>query len=371
MQKKKILIFPFDLLSHYLRCITLAESYKDYEILFAFSEKYDPFIKKAGFNSFKVESFDPVEVMKCAAEFNFSWLNCNSIESVLQSQIKVINDLKPYFVIGDTSPTLKMAAEFTKVKYIALMNGYMSKYYSNVRALSITHSGHKHLSKLPENISNPITTFAENIAFKIVHKPFRKIRRKYGLSKITNYLNEMEGDENLLCDEPWLFPQNKLPANYKVIGPLLYASTENEKEFLSTLNPLKPTICVCLGSSGNWNALQFLSEKKYNLFNLVVAGDLNKILQGEHIYHKEFVNLNEILPQCFFMICHGGNGTIYEGIKHKIFMLCLTSHFEQEWNVQQISKLNLGIMINNSPSKYIDKKMEEVLLGGNKKAVVY
>jgi len=365
--KKRILIFPFDLMSHYLRCIELCKQYQDYEILFAYSNKYNVFVKRAGYESFKVEIFNAVEVMKCAAEFNFDWLNEKDIERMLLSQVKIIETLKPYMVIGDTAPTLKMAAEICKVKYVSLMNAYMSKHYKETRVLSVTHPAYKHLVKLPINISNAITKFAEKIAFRMVHRPFKKVRKKNSLHYISNYLDELEGDENLLCDEEWLFPQKKLPHNYKFIGPLYCVSNDNEERLLSELDPLKPNICVCLGSTGNWSLLSFLNNEKYSNFNFIVTGDLKQILNGKHIYHREFANLNVILPKCCFMICHGGNGTIYEGLRHKKFMLCLTSHFEQEWNVHRLAQLDLGIMINAAPEFYINKKMEEVL-AQNKKA---
>lgn len=368
MLKKRILIFPFDLMSHYLRCITLAQNYKEYDVLFAYSEKYDIFVRKAGFGSFKVDAFNAEEVMACAKEFNFSWLNYDSIERVFLAQSKVIKEFKPYMVIGDTSPTLKMAAETNFIKYIALMNGYMSKFYDGVRPVSRTHYSYEYVSKLPVKMGELITQVAEGAAFKKIHKPFRNIRKKYGLRDVTDYLSELEGDENLICDEDYLFPQKKLPEWYTVIGPLFYASNETEEKLLSQLDENRPTICVCLGSSGNIKALSFLSEKEYSCVNIIVAGDQEQVINGNHVYHKDFVNLEKILPRCSFLICHGGNGTIYEALRHKTYMLCLTSHFEQEWNVKRIEQLNLGILIDDSPQELINKQLELVVQ--NKKAIV-
>ena len=89
--------------------------------------------------------------------------------------------------------------------------------------------------------------------------------------------------------------------------------------------------------------------------------DLKNTIKGNHIYQSDFVDLDKILPRCSFIICQGGNGTIYEALKHKKFILCLTSHFEQEWNVQRLSALKLGIMINDEPIDHINKKIEDVL----------
>lgn len=349
-------------MSHYLRCITLAKRYEEYDVLFAYSEKYDIFVKKAGFGSFKVDAFNAEEVMSCIKEFNFAWLNYSSIERVFLAQSNIIKEFKPYMVIGDTSPTLKMAAEINFVKFTALMNGYMSKFYSGVRPVSRTHYSYEYVSKLPVKLGELITQFAERAAFKKVHKPFRIIRKKYGLRNVADYLSELEGDENLICDEEYLFPQKKLPGQYTIIGPLFYTSNDTEEKLLSQLDENRPTICVCLGSSGNINALSFLSDAKYSSLNIIVAGDQERVINGDHVYHKDFVNLDKILPRCSFLICHGGNGTIYEALRHNIFMLCLTSHFEQEWNVMRLEKLNLGKLINDAPEDFINKQIESLFL---------
>ncbi len=355
-------------MSHYLRCVVLAQNYKEYDILFAYSEKYDVFVRKAGFGSFKVDTFNAEEVMNCARKFDFAWLNLNDIERVFLSQKQVIKDYKPDMVIGDTCPTLKMAAEILGVKYVSLMNGYMTKFYDGVRQVSRTHYSYKYVSELPPKIGDSITVFAERMAFKKIHKPFRNLRKKYGLKNIHDYLSELEGDENLICDDKFLFPQKKLPDSYKIIGPLYYSSNNTEEELISSLDDKKPTICVCLGSSGNLSALAFLSEARYSFVNIIVAGDSERFINGAHVYHKEFINLDKLLPKCDLLICHGGNGTIYEALRHKIYMLCLTSHFEQEWNVKRLEQLNLGILIDGSPEELINKEFEKIVQ--NKKASV-
>ena len=58
MLTKTILVFCYNLLSHYLGCITFANKYKKYTVLFVNSEKHDDVIKRAGFKSFTVETFN-------------------------------------------------------------------------------------------------------------------------------------------------------------------------------------------------------------------------------------------------------------------------------------------------------------------------
>lgn len=354
--RERLLIFPFDLMSHYLRCLVLARHYPEADIVFAASSKYDAFVHEAGYKTFPVEQFDPVKVMACSEKFDFSWLNVADIERVFLSQAEAIRKLQPDRVIGDTSPTLKMAAEVTGVPYTALMNGYMSPYYVCVRALSRTHPGHVHLYKLPPAIRDTIIRFAEKVSFRLVHQPFRKLRRKYRLKKVTDYMREMQGDDNLLCDELWLFPQRNLPANYTCIGPLLYKADTNAADdaFLSALPAGKKRVVVCMGSTGNWEQLAFLSSEKYSDYVFITAGDAKRCISGHHVVARSFVSLDRVLPDSALLICHGGNGTIHYGLKYKIPMVCLTSHFEQEWNVQRLEALGLGVSANTDPEAVID-----------------
>ncbi|MBI2722360.1 MAG: hypothetical protein HYX39_09315 [Bacteroidetes bacterium] len=362
--KKRILVFPFNLLSHYLRCIVLVNNQfnkDEYEILFLSSATYNHYLTEHGYGIFECEQFDAQKVMACSEKFDFSWLNKMDLERVLSSQISTISQLKPDIVIGDVAPTLKMAAEVTKVKYIALTNGYMTKHYAYARKLSRTHPAYKYSKKIPERYFSILTNFAESISFKIVHQPFKKLRKKYGLRRIDNYLLEMEGDENLICDDPKLFPQKNISSGYKLIGPLLYKVNKNEGTWLQDLPQKKPIIFICMGSTGNWKGLNFLNNTFYSQYTIITAGDAKKELSANHIISRSFVNIEDVLNVSDLMICHGGNGTIYHGIIKGIYMLCLTSHFEQEWNVHALERFDYGCSANDFNKTDWDKMIRKKL----------
>ena len=364
MPKKRVLIFPFDLLSHYLRCIVFAKAYynkDEYEVLFLHSDKYDKYVLENGFTTFNCDQFDSEVVMRCAEKFKFSWLNEKDLERIFLSQGETIKNLKPDIVVGDVAPTLKMAAEYANVDYTAITNGYMTKYYTGIRKLSKAHPAYHFLKKLPEIYFDYITKIAENISFKIVHQPFKNIRKKYGLKKVDNYLSEMEGELNLICDLEKLFPQKNLPSNYQFIGPLIYKSETIQNDLLDSSNIEKPKIIVCMGSTGNWNGLKFLNEEYYAKYSIITGGDTDKILHANHILHKDFLNLESAIESADLMICHGGNGTIYFGLLKGVYMLCLTSNFEQEWNVQALERIGYGKSINDINNHEIKALISESL----------
>lgn len=342
-QKPLLLIFPFGLLSHYLRCLTLAKHLRAYfHILFAYDEKFTEFISKEDFQTFSCLSLNAKEVLQCVKKFDFSWINEHSLEPVYLDQVRVIGLLKPAVVLGDTSPTLKMAAEKTGIMYISLMNGYMSKYYSFARKISRTHPLHKFLSYFPGYIVDALTQKGEAMAFFSVHSAFKKIRRKHRLSFKKYYPDELEGNLNLICDLDDLFPQKELPSNYMQIAPLYYDPNDAPVPLQDKLDKNKKTIFVSMGSSGDWENVSFLNHPAFHGYNIITAADRDSILHGEHIIKVPFVNVHEVFPGTDLVICHGGNGTIYQALLYGIPVLCSTSHFEQEWNADALERLHVG-----------------------------
>jgi len=120
--KITILFFPFNLLSHYLRSLVLADSYDRYQynILFLSSERYDAFVHQHQYKTFSCLQFNQDDVMSCIRRFEFDWLKQSVLEQIMLAQVNVIKSLGAEIVIGDMAPTLKMAAECCRVPYLPL-----------------------------------------------------------------------------------------------------------------------------------------------------------------------------------------------------------------------------------------------------------
>lgn len=342
--KKILLFFPFNLLSHYLRCLVLADTYDkaEYSIYFISSVSYDHFVLHHGYKTFSCQQFDVNYVMECSKKFDFSWLNKPVLEKIMLAQVAVINELNADLVIGDVAPTLKMAAEITGTQYVSLLNGYMTRYYASNRRISRTHFTYKLLNGLPSNLVIWLTKMGENISFKRIQQSFNSLRIKYGLLPLPNYLYEIEGDISLICDLPKLFPQKNLPSSFQFVGPLVYQYQEENSSWLSDIPSNKKVICISLGSTGDWTKLRFLNDSYYARYAIVATGDTDKVLSAAHIVSRDFVNLAQLLKRAGLMICHGGNGTIYHGIINQVYMLCLSSNFEQEWNIDALERNGYG-----------------------------
>ncbi|WP_423246048.1 glycosyltransferase, partial [Lactobacillus delbrueckii] len=55
------------------------------------------------------------------------------------------------------------------------------------------------------------------------------------------------------------------------------------------------------------------------------------------------------------MICHGGNGSLYQALQAGIPILCHPSNFEQEWNLQGLEKSGCGERLSLNPTQRVQQ----------------
>jgi len=343
-----VLVFPMDLAAHYLRCIELCKRLVDVEIIFADSTRYHSFIEEAGYKSVKVDNFDSDEVTRSAGEFNFSWMNKPTLEKVLNSQIEAIREYRPEIVIGDTSFTLKMAAEATGTKFVSLINGYMTKYYSYSRGVPRSHPGYKYSKILPRNIFDGISSEIESLTLIQIHEPYRRIRDDLGLGNTRYLLDELEGDYNLICDLPDIFPLKDPPENYEYVGPLFYTKHVGEEDTKEFLGEKSPRILVSSGSTGDAGCFDLLLDSIFHDYRILATGNVSKKLVGSNILGSLFLSHCAVLPKIDLVLCHGGNGTIYQALSFGVPVICFPSNFEQEWNSSRIEEMGYGTSVDNN-----------------------
>lgn len=338
-------------MAHYLRCLQLAHFLKPYfKIKFVYSSSYYSFINEAGFETFDCAALDARKVQQGVSSFDFSWLNEKDLNFIYKAQVRIINETKAVAVLGDMSPTLKMAAERTGVFHFSLFNGYMSRYYTYVRRMPKSYPFYNFFNLLPSSLFQYLTNVGEGIFFQTMHRAFGKIRKREKLLPKYSYMEELEGDANLLCDLPEIFPQKSLPDNYYFIPPLFHLLQESDHTAIDFLDSNKKTLYISMGSTGNWKKVAFLNNASFHRYNLVTAGDHEKILHGPHIFSYSFINSKNLFAKTDLVICHGGNGTIYQALSHGIPVLCKTSHFEQDYNVEGLERLQIGRSLDDLPN---------------------
>jgi UDP:flavonoid glycosyltransferase YjiC (YdhE family) len=361
-RKRTVLIFPFELLSSYLRSIELAKLIKeDFDVKILHSEKLGKFIKENGFSTFEGLNFDSDKVIQTVKKFSFRWLDKKVISILIENHREIIRKYNPAFVISDTLPTIRISAQKEGVPNIAILNGYMSKYFSLQRPVPSSHLGNKFRKLMPEKIFNRIAKEMESLMFRIINKPFSEIREKLKLGKVENYLDELEGDITLICDLPDLYPQNNLPDNFFIIGPIIYRGNSSDKEMrvINSLDKNRKTILVTVGSTGDIHFYSILKDKAFKDFNIIFTGASESFIHQENIIYVDFLSIPSVINHVDLVLTHGGNGSIYQSLAGGVPVLCKPNIFEQEWNVHRIVEMGLGEWLPNSISKTELRKIIE------------
>ena len=338
----KILVAPYNLLAHYLRCIELVKNISiDAEIIFLKSGKYDSFVQNSGFKTLSETTKTYDAVIEKAESFDFSWINHKSVTNTVESLIHIIETEKPDFIIGDTYLGLRIAARYCKTPLISVFNAYLTHHYNDIRPVPHTHKANKYKPRLSQASWERIIRTVEKLTLRKVHKPFRKIRRSFNLEVYTDLLDEFAGDYNLLCDDPEIFPSKHLPNNYKYCGPLLYSCHDHNHNLLQFLenNKQRETILITMGSTGKLSSLGNLTDTFWQNYNIIITGAEED--KTEHnIYYTTFLNFDDFAPLIDLVICHGGNGTMYQAINKNIAIIAVPTIFEQEWNTYRFEKLD-------------------------------
>lgn len=356
MNKPTIIVCPQNLLSHYLRCLMVADVMrKDFEFLFMSSALYNQWVTDYGFEIIETECNSISKVIAKAATFDFSWINYKDMKGSVSRFIQIFRKYKPDFVLGDAIPELKIATKTAGIPLIALVNGYMSRYYNDLRPVPHSHKSQKYRHLMSENAWNNIVRYAETIAMFYVHKPMRNLRKEFNLPRLYNFLDEFTGDFTLICDNTKLFPLKKLPPKTYIIGPLFYHTDKPEKELLLWFNsrPKAKTIFVSLGSSALDINTDIFRHPFFKVYNIIIAGK-SGISNEQNIYMSSFINIQTVAEHVDLFICHGGNGSIYQALYNCIPLIMIPSIFEQEWNAYRVEKLKMGSI------HYPDSPVEEL-----------
>ena len=309
-----------------------------FEVLFLQNEQFAPIVSKEGFQTFDCAAPDAASILEKLKSFDFSWLNERDLNALYQAQLATIDAKKPFAVLGDAMPVLKMAAAKAGIPFVSLVNAYMSPHYARLRPLSRTHPVWPYLRKLPAALQHFLTVQGEAAAFRKIHRIYKKLRKRYRLAATKTYLEEWQGDLTLITDMQQLFPIRPSLSDTLSLPPLIYDDQGSPLK----LNPGRKTIFVSMGSTGDWTSLCFLNEARFAEWQIITAGDRNRVLQAPHIQSFEFLPAATIMPQADLMICHGGNGTIYQAIYYGVPMLLKPAHFEQEWNAGEVERARAG-----------------------------
>lgn len=178
-------------------------------------------------------------------------------------------------------------------------------------------------------------------------------------------MDELTGNFNFICDHTHLFPlKSPFPKTYHIIGPLFFDFNSRFATAIKNEKRDGKTIIVSLGSSGNPQSLEVFKNPLFSEFNFIVAGIENSYRQRQNFSYYPHLNFSKIMPQADLLVCHGGNGSIYQALACGVPVLCFPEDFEQFWNAERVVACGAGDILEQDASaievlKIITKSLDD------------
>jgi MGT family glycosyltransferase len=355
MRAKKILVMPDgNWLAHVSRPFEIAKRLRQmgHEVIFGGDGEYMKLPRKADFATLAVKTIDPDRVLECVRRGRTNPYDYSLLEEFVREELQLFDKTKPDLVLGDFRPSLSTSCKAAEIPLAVTINAGWTN-YSSVKIRSIEHSrvGRAVRKILGRRLSARLglAERMKRLIITIDSFAHRKLRKEMGLVPCRNMCDVLEGDLNLLADIPEYGPTEALPANFHYIGPIVWEPQGESPSWLNNLSPDRPTVYFTMGSTGYarffQEAVETFADTKYQC--IMTTGGMTDIKNPpSNFFIADYAPGSKIMLRSNVVVCHGGNGTIYQAISHGVPIIGIPTMHDQEINMQRVVDLGVGIQLN-------------------------
>lgn len=351
LRSKKIVICCNALtLAHAARSSVMAQwlSRQGFNVVLYMDDFYDSVLGDLQVPRFPIGSQNPSEFSKILLAHRPVYPN-RLIRDQLARDFDIIHQEKPDLIIGDMRATLQVSARCTSIPYLNITNAYWSPaaqrpYYID-RAPFAGLFGYRFYDWVLNRIF-PLVVWPHTA-------PMNALRRENGLPPLGNSIEALYTDADYVayCDLPDLFDLRNLPANHRMIGPILWSPVSGSQVWAERLNPHKKLIYICLGSSGD-NAIlpavvQQLAGQGVQLV-ISTSGKPWKGPMGPDIHVFPWLPGDDVCAQADVVICNGGSPSVLQALSKGAYVIGVCSNMDQLLNMHYIERTGVGKMLRTS-----------------------
>ncbi len=335
-------------LAHVTRALEVAQVLRErgHDLLFAGQGKYMDVAARADFETIALP-FVPLEQIVAAIRSQrlFDLYRKEQLAKYVSAELALYEEWKPDLLLIDHRITACTSGQLQGIPRAVIVNVHMTNYreipfYSLRNALPWIPGPVARAADRLENASEIL------MYDRVVVRGMNKLRRDFGLNKRYSYDVEM-GDLVLLADLPEFNPTVKLPDNVRFIGPLTWHNTLPPSAALKKLDPSKKCVYFTIGSSGLEELIEASQIFDQSDVEFVIATGAERTKTDyslpNNVFIEEFVNTDALFPRCDLVVCHGGNGTLYQALAYGIPIVGIATHAEQNYGLNRINQLGLGI----------------------------
>lgn len=363
---KRILVMPDgNWLSHTSRPFEIAKLLRKmgHELIFASDGEYMKLPRDAGFPVLPIVTINPNRVLACSRNGRVNWYDHTLIQKCVSAELRLFDQVQPDIVLTDFRLPLSTSCEIAGIPLAVTLNAAWTNYYT-VRVNPPEHLAITRI--LGKRVTNLVIPWIKDFIITFDARPFNKFRRQHGLSPHKNIWDVWRGDLNLMVDIPEYGPTKNLPANFHYIGPIVWEPETAVPPWLNQLDPNRPTLYFSMGSTGYARffdqAIEIFGNTKYQCL-MTTAGLVKLTNVPDNFYVTDYAPGSRLMKQSDLVVCHGGNGTIYQAMQHGVPIIGIPTMHDQAFNLDRVEDLGIGIHLSELQFKpeHLVKAVEKIL----------
>jgi MGT family glycosyltransferase len=335
IKEKRILVTSMSMsMAHVVRPLEVAKVLRDmgYRVIFSGSGKAIKLAHQAGFEHRYLPDWHMSEIIASLKSGSKDFHTAEEIERWVQAELDLYQDVQPLAVLDDARITSHISCSISGIPRISIHNAYV-----NPRAI--------------QGIMDPSLEAPPSLVDALDVDSYNKVRVAHGLPSVNSLFDMFEADLILLCDVPEYAPMHTVRRNYHYVGPLVWGRDLSKPEWLSDLEPDRPTIYYTMGSTGPPQAfraaIEIFAETEFQVLmtlgSLVEERDLQPI--PPRFFVASYASGDTLAKRSDIIVCHGGNGTAYQALHSGNPIVSWPGLKDQCWNARRLSDLGVGVSI--------------------------
>jgi len=343
--------------------------------MFGGESKKTVFIKDEGFDVYPLYEPDPDLLFHNIRNGKIRFVDDHTLNMMINSDLGLFEKVTPDIVISDGRFSAMISTQIYGVKHVAIVNGSSTPY----RAIPYFPIVKRHFADIypPEDfllkLINPITLKLEMFVFDNIMRIFKSLSNKYNIKHRVTATNCLCGvNLTLIADIPEFFPSKFLPQNYHYIGPVTWKppKSKNPPEWWPIDKRNKKIAYITMGTTGEPE----LFQKIYNVFKdieniicVITTGGQSDSIKSipDKIYVTDYMDGDSVMEKADLVVCHGGNGTIYQALTFGIPIIGIPTIPDQNFNMRMVENINGGIRILSenilSNPGYLENKIKKII----------
>jgi UDP:flavonoid glycosyltransferase YjiC (YdhE family) len=352
----RILALPYgEAVAHVTRLLEVARVLRDrdgVETVFAGAGKALDLVRSDGF---EVRFLPEPSLAKVAQALRRNALReihgtAEQIAAFVDAEGDLIRVLAPDLVLCDNRPSARISCALAGVPHAVIINAHATRFARTPLApVGFRYGGMGGMTVFCRAV-NGLLRRMDRIAMGLVTSRLNQVTRSRGLRNLDPYAWHEGRNLTCLADLPEFTPVRGLPPDVRFVGPITWRAGLPAPSCLEAFRRCTTRVYLTLGSGGLPACGALLKDLgRDGIAVLMAAGELLPQCQDLSatgvLFVEKYLDGDRMLPHCHLMVCHGGNGSIYQALRHGVPIVAMPWHMEQEYNARRVEQIGVGLRI--------------------------